>query len=136
MTYHGSCLCGDVTFAITGHFQHFYLCHCQHCQKGSGSAHAANLFAPKATLTWLTGAENVRGFTVPGTRHFRQFCNRCGAVLPSLQMEGQLVVCPAGSLDSPLEQRPDAHLFNASKAQWDEDLASIPQFNQLPTENT
>jgi hypothetical protein len=43
----GSCLCGAVRFEVEGEFQRFYLCHCGHCRKDTGSApHAANLFAP------------------------------------------------------------------------------------------
>ncbi|WP_316042302.1 hypothetical protein [Idiomarina sp. OT37-5b] len=37
-TYSGSCLCGKVTFEVTGEFDRFYLCHCQHCQKDNGGA--------------------------------------------------------------------------------------------------
>ena len=43
-THSGTCLCGAVRFEISGSFERFYLCHCSRCRKGSGSAHAANLF--------------------------------------------------------------------------------------------
>jgi hypothetical protein len=46
----GSCLCGAVTFTVEGAFDRFYLCHCSHCRKDTGSAHAANLFASTAAL--------------------------------------------------------------------------------------
>ena len=53
MTDHvGSCLCGTVRFKVEGEFDSFYLCHCQHCQKDTGSAHAANLFSSSAKLIW------------------------------------------------------------------------------------
>ena len=57
MTEHfGSCLCGTVRFEIKGDFDSFYLCHCQYCQKDTGSAHAANLFSQSAKLVWRSGA--------------------------------------------------------------------------------
>src|SRR5262245_45959705 len=65
----GSCLCGAVRFEIAGDFEHFYLCHCQHCRKDTGSAHAANLFSSKASLKWLAGQDKVTVFNLPNTRH-------------------------------------------------------------------
>src|SRR3984885_6959493 len=69
----GSCLCGAVRFEVEGGFQRFYLCHCGHCRKDSGSAHAANLFASGANLRWVTGKDQVRCFTLPSTRHSKCF---------------------------------------------------------------
>jgi hypothetical protein len=48
-THAGSCLCGAIAFEIAGSFESFYLCHCEHCRKDSGSAFAANLaLVPRA----------------------------------------------------------------------------------------
>ena len=41
----GSCLCGQITFAVTRPFLFFQYCHCSRCQKISGSAHASNIAA-------------------------------------------------------------------------------------------
>ncbi len=94
----GSCLCAGVRFEVDGNFERFYLCHCGHCRKDTGSAHAANLFTTTAALKWLSGQEKVAQFTLPGTRHSRSFCSVCGSALPSLQMNGALLLVPAGSL--------------------------------------
>ncbi len=128
----GSCLCGAVRFEIAGAFEHFFLCHCGRCRKGSGSAHGANLFSTDAQITWLSGEDKVSSFTLAGTRHARSFCAACGAALPSIQAEGKLLVTPAGSLDSPLPKRPDAHINVASRADWDCVLAGLPAFEGLP----
>lgn len=128
----GSCLCGAVRYEVDGPFEHFYLCHCQHCRKDTGSAHAANLFSTQATLRWLSGHDKTTSFTLPGTRHSRSFCSVCGSALPGVQMEGKLVVVPAGSLDSPVERIPDAHLFIASKANWDHELEQVPKRQTYP----
>jgi hypothetical protein len=129
--YVGSCLCGDVKFEIKGEFDSFYLCHCHHCQKDTGSAHAANLFSQSAELIWRAGADNITSFTLAGARHNKCFCKTCGSALPSTAIEGLLVV-PAGSLDTEISKVPNAHLFIASKASWDNELESLPTFNKLP----
>ncbi len=82
----GSCLCGAVRFRIEGEFERFYLCHCSHCRKDTGSAHAA----------------------------------------------GQFLAVPAGSLDSDVRRRPDAHIFVASRASWDKALEDIPAHETFP----
>lgn len=131
--HHGACLCGKVTFEIKGDFEHFYLCHCSHCRKDTGSAHASNLFSQSAKLIWLSGEENIRTFTLSGTHHTKSFCTNCGSSLPQTQMNGRLLAVPAGSLDSNFSIQPDAHIFMSSKAEWDHTVDQLPQFEQGPT---
>ncbi|MDN5280375.1 MAG: hypothetical protein PWR01_4340 [Clostridiales bacterium] len=129
----GSCLCGEIKFEIEGDFDNFYLCHCKWCRKDSGSAHAANLFSSSAKLKWISSEDKVSKFTLPSTQHSKSFCSICGSALPNLQMEGRLLVVPAGSLDSDLSIKPNAHLFVSRKANWDKDLEKIPMIDKLPT---
>lgn len=128
----GSCLCGKVQFEVAGEFEKFFLCHCEYCRKDTGSAHAANLFSSTATLRWLAGADNVSCYDLPGTRHSKCFCRLCGSALPRQQMDGALLVVPAGSLTSAVTIRPDAHIFVASRAGWDTALESVPTFDRFP----
>lgn len=128
----GSCLCGAVRFQIAGEFESFYLCHCERCRKDTGSAHAANLFSSTAAITWLSGRDHINTYRVPATRHERSFCTECGSALPSVQFEGALLVVPAGSLDSTIEMRPDAHICFASRARWDTQLEDVQKIDGLP----
>lgn len=129
--YFGSCLCGNTKFEVQGKFDGFYLCHCQHCQKDTGSAHAANLFSQSAKLTWLAGSDSVTTFTLPGTRHKKSFCKFCGSALPSNNEIGLLAI-PAGCLDTEVSMSPTAHIFTSSKAVWDKCLDDVPEFEGLP----
>jgi hypothetical protein len=131
--YLGSCLCGAVTFEVDGEFEQFYLCHCEYCRKDTGSAHGANLFSSTAVLKWTSGEEHVRQFDLPGTRHSKAFCCICGSALPKVQMNGKLLAVPAGSLNSEVRIRPNAHIFVASKASWDEALEKVPRVDKLPS---
>jgi hypothetical protein len=132
-TYAGSCLCGAIRFEISGEFERFYLCHCEYCRKDTGSAHAANLFSSTATLRWVTGEEGVKQFNLPTTRHAKCFCTTCGSALPMMQMNGRLLVVPAGSLNTALHIRPDAHIFMSSKACWDAALEQVPTVDRFPS---
>jgi hypothetical protein len=128
----GSCLCATVRFEVEGDFERFYLCHCEYCRKDTGSAHAANLFTTSAFLKWLSGQDKVTSFNLSSTQHSRSFCSICGAALPSLQMNGGLLVVPAGSLNCDVPIRPDAHIFVASRANWDQALETIPSLAKGP----
>lgn len=131
-THHtGGCLCGAVRFEVEGRFEHFFLCHCSRCRKGTGSAHAANLFSNNARLSWLAGEELVQSFTVEGTRFTRSFCPACGSALPNVAAAGRLKV-PAGSLDTPVSLRPEAHIFTGSRANWDQHLEDVPSYDERP----
>ncbi|MCF7513973.1 GFA family protein [Pseudoalteromonas sp. L23] len=126
----GSCLCGQVKYLVEGNAQGFYLCHCEYCQKDTGSAHAANLFFQNAVLTWLAGEKLITRFILPNTKHVKAFCTCCGSALPNQQPVG--LVVPAGSLDDAPSLTPTAHLFIASKAKWDEKLEQVLAFETLP----
>lgn len=128
----GSCLCGGVTFEITGPFESFFFCHCSRCRKDTGSAHAANLFSTRATIRWLSGEDLVRTYRLPATRHEKSFCGTCGSALPRSQMDGSLLVTPAGSLDSRLDARPTAHICCASRAVWESGIEDAPRLDGLP----
>jgi hypothetical protein len=131
-TTNGACLCGTVRFQISGEFESFFLCHCARCQKDTGSAHAANLFSSTATITWLSGYDCIKTYRFPGTRHEKSFCTECGSALPNVQLNGTLLVVPAGSLDSAIDIRPNAHICFASRAQWDAHLEDISKIDGLP----
>jgi hypothetical protein len=131
MQHQGSCLCGEIRFRIKGELESFFLCHCTYCRKDSGSAHAANLFSSKADIEWLSGEDKVKTFNLALTRHARSFCTNCGSALPCAT-NGMLAV-PAGSLDGDPAISPSAHIFVASRASWDNNLASVPSFDTFPS---
>ena len=128
----GSCLCGAVKFELEGEFKKFFLCHCSRCRKTSGTAHCANLFAPGATLTWLSGEDKLSFYRLENTNFARTFCSVCGSNVPTDAKTRGLVVVPAGSLDTKVDLAPQAHIFMDSRANWDEKLNEITCFDQLP----
>lgn len=130
--HRGSCLCGSVKYELTGDFQSFFLCHCRRCQKGTGSAHAANLFAKASHLIWLNGENDVRTYKHPNTSHVKSFCSKCGSALPTFTESIDSVVVPAGSLDSPVPIMPTAKIFVGSSAKWSMKLCDVPKYEKLP----
>jgi hypothetical protein len=133
MNASGYCLCGEVAFEHFGDFQKFFLCHCEYCRKGPGSAHATNLFGRGGALVWLRGQAKVSSFKLENTRHQRSFCLVCGSALPYTLSGSEVLVVPAGCLDTPVSLMPQAHLFVSSRANWDSALEAVPCFERFPS---
>jgi hypothetical protein len=134
ITLTGGCLCGAVKYEVTGEAKRFYHCHCSRCRKATGTGHASNMFTQPATLRWLKGEEHVRLFKVPEAARFaNQFCEICGGRLARAPQGTDAVLIPAGSLDSEAPMRPQARIFNGSRAHWSCSGDEIPVFEGPPS---
>jgi len=132
-TLRGGCLCGAVTFEVTGEAKRFYHCHCQRCRKASGTGHATNLFLQPGTLRFLTGEELVRSFKVPEAQRFTNvFCSQCGGRVPRQPPGSNMVIIPAGSLDDEPAMKPLARIFAGSRAGWSCSSDELPVFPEYP----
>jgi hypothetical protein len=118
-TLKGSCLCGAVRYEVTGEPTRFLHCHCSRCRKATGTGHASNLFLQPGALGWLAGEDQVRAYKLPEAKRFTNvFCATCGSRLPRRIPELGGVVIPAGSLDDDAPIKPQARIFEGSRADW------------------
>lgn len=121
----GSCICHQVSFSILNNFQQFHLCHCEQCQKISGSAHVSNLFTRKDAITWLSGQTAVTRYDIPGRDISNAFCSSCGSPVPYISKSGKSLIVPAGSLDGTPNLGPQNHIFWEERARWYDDTRTI-----------
>jgi hypothetical protein len=130
--FHGGCLCGAVTFEITGALERMVHCHCSRCRRGTGTGHATNFLANPDQLTWLSGEQSIKRFDLPGAKSFAKwFCSNCGCPLPRPSRSGKLIV-PAGSLDCAPIGLPTAHIFWGSRAEWACESGGSPTYDTYP----
>lgn len=126
--YKGSCLCGAVTFEIRGSIRDIVMCHCSLCRKAQGSAFATNGLVDAAEFT-LHGEEMLTGYeSAPG--NVKYFCSRCGS--PMLNRSAKrpgMVRIRLGTVESDISERPRAHIFASSKANWEQITDDIPQYD-------
>jgi hypothetical protein len=134
MKYRGSCLCGSIKYEIIGKFEKFFFCHCKSCRKDTGSVYAANLFSKTAKLNWIKGEKEIKTYNHNNSGHIKSFCPICSSALPNIQMDGKLLVVPAGSLDSDIDIIPTGHIYLNEKANWDSNLEKYPHYEELPNE--
>ncbi len=116
----GSCLCGSVKYEVSGESKRFYHCHCQRCRKATGTGHASNLLmSPQTGINWLQGEDQLQRFKVPDAERFYNcFCKNCGSPMPRLAPLLDMVIIPAGSLDSTPSISPEGRIFGDSRAEW------------------
>ncbi len=130
----GSCLCGEVTYEITGNLGIFQYCHCSRCRKFTGSAHASNIIVALEHFKWTSGETLVGRFEPKETKHFAtSFCKKCGSSLPWLGKSQKAIVVPAGTLDSDPVIKPFQNIFWDSKAEWYKDASGLVKHDELPT---
>lgn len=120
----GRCLCGGVSYRITGPRRHIVNCHCENCRRTHGHIAAYTAVAiddleliEQSTLQWYHD-------TSPDT--YRGFCNRCGASLfwDARDAAGRMSVA-AGSLDDSRGLKTVGNIFVAEAGDYyriDDDL--------------
>lgn len=129
----GSCLCGSVTYQVSGPFNMMVHCHCSMCRKHHGAAFATFVGAPLMSFKWLSGEDQIESY-VSSAHGRRAFCRRCGSVTPTLIKEMDLALVPAGNLDGDPGIRPQNHVFVGSKAPWYTITDDLPQHEEYPPE--
>ena len=124
----GGCLCGAVRFEINGPIRHIVHCHCSQCRKAQGSAFATNGIVNASDFRMLAGANELTGYeSTPGQTKY--FCKTCGSpILSKTASKPDQVRIRLGSIDSDIRERPEAHIFASSKANWEEITGDLPQY--------
>ena len=129
--YRGSCLCGGVTFEVDQIEPDLGHCHCTMCRKFHGAAFATLGEALAENFRWTAGEDLIRDYRADnGT--VRSFCGRCGSSLTfaGSASDGSLVEFSMGTLDTPVDERPDASIFLDFKADWYEVTDGLPGFRE------
>jgi len=130
MVMKGSCLCGAVSYEVTGTFKVMGNCHCSICRKSHGAAFATWGIIDSDQFRWISGEEYVQAYeSTPGRE--RCFCRICGSPLVSSHA-GRVGEVVAGTIDGDPQTRPVEHIFVGSKAPWFEITDDLPQNTEWP----
>lgn len=127
--YIGGCLCGAVRFEIHGPIRNIVYCHCSQCRKAQGSAFASNGVVQAADFSVVSGAELLKGFEATSGQT-KYFCSTCGSpIISKSQARPGEVRVRLGTIESDIEERPGAHIFVSSKANWEHIVGDLPQYD-------
>lgn len=124
---HGGCLCGAVSYNVTGPLRPVVYCHCKMCRRTSGhfvAATACNLpqlsIRPSEHLRWYQSSPEAQ----------RGFCGNCGSNLFWKPTSGTYVSICAGTLADPTGLAGAEHIFVEDKGDYYTLDDALPQFSR------
>ena len=128
----GSCLCGKISFVVSGPLSDPLNCHCTMCRKAHGAAFRTRASIRTADFAWLKGRALVKRYqSSPG--EYRTFCSNCGSnLITEFEQNPDVLGLPLGVLDDDPGVRPERHVFVWSKAPWFEITDTLPQSPSWP----
>ena len=121
MTQTGRCLCGQISYELSGDVIATAVCHFDHCQRQSGGAFSVNLIAMESQLAVsgdLATFED-RGENDDAVYVYRRFCGSCGSPIYSAMIEpAGLIAVKAGTLDEKSAVAPNVEAWCEQKQPW------------------
>jgi len=124
----GSCLCGEVSYEITGDVGEIVHCHCVTCRKAHGAAFSS-VAAVQDENFKLNGAKKLTSFESSKGK-YRYFCNGCGTQIYAKRDNTQHIILRLGSLDGNPMTQEKAHIWLSEKAQWYSINNKLPEFQE------
>ena len=127
----GACLCGAVKYEVAALENAMANCHCSMCRKFHGSAFATFGEARVENFRWTSGEHYLKSYIADnGTT--RRFCQHCGSSMTFAPANdpGVYVEFALGTLETPLQQKPNAHIFVDYKATWFDISDELTQFRE------
>lgn len=125
----GGCACGAVRYRLTSDPLFTNCCHCQNCQRQTGSAFVINLLIETERVELTAGDPqpvNVPRDDGTAQRVFR--CPTCQVAVFSQYGHPGVRFVRGGTLDDPSSIAPDVHIFTRSKLPWIALPESVPAF--------
>jgi len=117
----GACLCGSVRYESAADAVMTAVCHCENCQRQTGTAFSIIVGVPAGSLRF-EGEENLATYRDRGTSGKavdRRFCRSCGSpVVTAVEVMPALHFIKAGTLHDRSWLRPTAHFWCDSAQPW------------------
>jgi len=128
----GNCRCGRVSYSSSAEPVFTGICHCDKCQKSTGSAYATVVAVPTASLTVTGTTKRFDDQGDSGKPTHRTFCPECGSTITQSAdvMEG-ITMIPLGTLTEPASVKPAMQIYCDSALPWAK-IADMQGFAKMP----
>ena len=124
-----SCLCGALTWEISGEPFYAFNCHCKICRKAHGSPFATYWFLKREQFHWTSATDTLVNYR---SSEFldRSFCGSCGSVAP-YGSEGHDTFLSLGGCHAE-GKKSDCNVFVAHNAPWHDITGDLPGHDDYP----
>jgi hypothetical protein len=122
--HRGGCLCGAVTYRVTGNMRDVVVCHCGQCRRIHG--HAPGYSAARKAEMTIDGVDHIAWYRSSEEAE-RGFCSRCGSSLFWRPEGRDTVSVSAGTIEPPTGMRTVRHIFAADQGDCYTIADSVPQ---------
>lgn len=116
--YEGRCLCGAVSYKISGEIKSVSNCYCTMCQKQHGAAFATYARVLKSDIH-ISGLANLATYE-SSEGIARKFCSRCGSnfIWENIHKHSEWTSIALGTLET--EYRPEniKNIYTETKPCW------------------
>lgn len=113
----GSCLCGAITYEITGSPGATGHCHCRMCQKAHGAPYATYAELDQDQFRLLAGADALASYR-SSEQIQRTFCRHCGANLQFLRDGSPRFGLALGTLDGDPGITASYEIWTRCRVEW------------------
>ena len=133
MTLKGGCLCGAVSYEISGDPMFVGHCACQNCQKATGGGHSSIAAYPESQVQSRGAVSSYAGKGDSGQATNYQFCPTCGSRLftRAAMMPG-VVMVTLGTMEAGSEPEPTVFIYGKRRRAWDAVDPATPVFEGMP----
>lgn len=131
--HNGHCLCGKVRYTVRGDSVIVAHCHCDDCQRLTGSGHSTGAMYAVESLSLEGEVSEYELISNNGNRVTRVFCPSCGSPIlgKNSGMEG-FATLSLGTMDDSSDLIPEVTVFARNRKPWDAMDESIPAFDAQP----
>jgi hypothetical protein len=129
----GGCLCGAITYRISGTPIVVAHCYCRDCQRASGAARTTGAMFRADDIKVSGAMAEYRAEAESGSTVSHLFCATCSSKLfgKNTGMPGVMTVA-VGTLNDPNAVTPQVAVFTRSRPHWEPADARVESFEAQP----
>jgi hypothetical protein len=135
MKINGACHCGELAFEAVVNAEKVIICHCDDCQRLSGSAFRTVVMSEPDGLKFIKGSPKEYIKTAQsGNPRAQGFCGNCGSAIyaTSVGEDAKIYGIRLGTVAQRNELVPQFQIWCSSAQPWLEQLSSLPAFPAGP----
>ena len=129
----GQCLCRKVQYSISSEPLGMAQCHCEHCQRSTGTGHMSLAFFNKDDVKIEGKTSSYTTTADDGAQLTRHFCPECGSRLfATNSVKTTMISIAVGCVDDNSWFKPGVIVYNKRKPAWDCMDTNLPTFEEMP----